>query len=197
MGNALTPLQIATRAHLAADMLRARTYGRVNGQFRGCSVGCLVHDIEPTWTEYTIAYQGHRRVADHYGYPEWLVRLQDTVFEGLPADERNEWHVGLADAIAARGRDWPVILHAVQAAILRISGRTERADGWMASSARSVASAAEIAARSAAESAARSAMMSSATWNVSVSEAWSAAEIAAYQEIRDAVLAEIVRPTDA
>jgi hypothetical protein len=40
-------------------------------------------------------------------------------------------------------------------------------------------------------------MMSSATWNVSVSEAWSAAEIAAYQEIRDAVLAEIVRPTDA
>ena len=68
--NTLTPLQIATRRHLVADILRARTYGKMNGTtWRACSVGCLAHDIEPTWTYDTIAASGHALVAEHYSYP--------------------------------------------------------------------------------------------------------------------------------
>ncbi len=80
--------------HLAADMLRAGTYGAGSGKnFKACSVGCFAHDIDPeTDTQ-------HATVADHYSLPEWLIRLQDSMFEGLPANERNTFHVELAKRI--------------------------------------------------------------------------------------------------
>ncbi len=121
----LTPMQIATRRHRDADMLMAGTYARVEDDgWHGCSVGCLAHDLEPSWDHYEIAVRGHALVAETYGYPEWLARLQETVFEGLPRDARPNWHVDLADAIAERGRYWGTILHAIHAAILRLSLRT-------------------------------------------------------------------------
>ena len=45
------------------------------------------------------------------------------MFEGLPDGERGQWHVQLADAIAAKGRDWPVIRSAILAGVLRIALR--------------------------------------------------------------------------
>lgn len=201
----LTPMQIATRRHRDADMLRAGTYARVEDDgWHGCSVGCLAHDLEPSWDHYEIAVRGHALVAETYGYPEWLARLQETVFEGLPRDARPNWHVDLADAIAERGRDWGTILHAIHAAILRLSLRTagEAADAvqtvltlheraaagepiaavdW--SAARSAAEATErstsrLSERSAAEAAAESA--DSTAWSVG------SAELAARLAVRSA-----------
>jgi hypothetical protein len=117
-------------------------------------------------------------------YPEWLVRLQDVVFEGLPEDERNDWHVQIADAIAARGRDWPIILHAIHAAILRVCL------GSAGSSAGVVQAVIDLH-----ERAARGDPVPGAEWSKAAAEAvWSAAEAAAFPEIRDAILAEIMRP---
>src|SRR5699024_7324123 len=74
--------------HMEADMLLAGTYGEDEGdKFRGCSVGCFAHEIDPSRVDY------HAIVAEAAGWPEWLVRLSDTLFEGLPADERNSFHV--------------------------------------------------------------------------------------------------------
>ncbi len=209
----MTPLQIAARKHREADMLRSGTYGRMNGHFRGCSVGCFAYELAPdhfrggAWDGSNL----HKIVADAAGYPEWLARLQDALFEGLPAGECEDWHVQIADALAARGREWPIVLHAVHAAILRISYRTagpaqdavqtvldlhERAvrgedasdDEWIAaeSAAESAAwSAAERAAWSAAWNAARSAARSAA-WSAAWSAAERAAESAAWNAARSA-----------
>ncbi|MDB6035974.1 MAG: hypothetical protein JWM16_6312 [Verrucomicrobiales bacterium] len=211
---------IAAKAHFAADMLMKGTYGVGSGKkFKGCSVGCLAHEIAPRKQSYPNGV--HAFVADHYGYPSWLAYLQDTIFEGLPngpQGENSKWHVQLAETLAKLPADfdWDFALHRVHAAILRISYRTagsakevvqhvlelhERAgrgedisdEIW--SAARSAAwSAAESAAESAAWSAARSAAVSAA-WSAARSAAWSAArsaaESAAWSAARSAAFQDI------
>lgn len=124
----MTPMQIAARRHRDADMLRAGRYGEMNdGKFHACSIGCFAYEVAPERFSASAGWMDdnqHRIVAEAYDYPEWLARLQDTVFEGLPPEDRLDWHVQIADAIAARKRDWQIILRAVHAAILRISYRT-------------------------------------------------------------------------
>ena len=183
-----------SRMHFAADMLLRGTYAAKDADdFKGCSVGCHLRHIMTTATVEQIKNidDKHRRVANYYGYPEWLALLQDSIFEGLPNGESAKWHVLLAESLAKTPADydWQAALHRVHAAILRISyktagtaqevvnrildlheraGRGEKVTDELWSAAES---AAESAARSAAESAARS-----------------AARSAAYREIRDGVL---------
>ena len=112
-----------SKAHLKADMLLKGTYAS-NGQgFRGCSIGCHLHDIYPEMSipEVEDLSDKHQRVSEHYGYPEWLARLQDTIFEGLPKDVAPEWHVELAEVLnkTPDDYDWQAALHRVHIAILR------------------------------------------------------------------------------
>jgi hypothetical protein len=98
--------------HLAADMLVSGTYGEGNASnFRGCSIGCMAHDIDPSRNDY------HELVAEHAGWPEWLARLNDSIFEGLPEGERETFHVDLREAIPV-GVDLEPVLH--QLALRRI-----------------------------------------------------------------------------
>jgi hypothetical protein len=91
--------------HLAADMLVSGTYGECNASnFRGCSIGCMAHDIDPSRDDY------HKLVAEHAGWPEWLARLNDSIFEGLPKGERETFHVDLREAIPV-GVDLEPVLH--------------------------------------------------------------------------------------
>lgn len=195
------------KKHYAADMLLKGTYGNDENGFKGCSVGCHLHHINPDMSADDIEYFDgkHKIVADYYGYPEWLARLQDTVFEGIPQGENNLWHVKFAETLSKLPDDynWQAALHRVHAAILRISYRTagtaqqvvqtvidlhERAsrgeiiedDAWSAawSAARSAAWSASSAAESSAWSAAASAAWSAAS-SAAWSEAWSAASSAA------------------
>ena len=54
--------------HYEADMLRSGTYGQSDeGAFKGCSVGCMAHDIDPKNRDL------HAVVAESAGWPEWLV----------------------------------------------------------------------------------------------------------------------------
>ena len=204
-------IEITERHHAIDGMLIKGTYGKMNGSFKGCSVGCIMRDINPEFNG-EFDENIHEKVALEFGYPEWLVRLQDKIFEGLPDGENLDWHVQLSKAIPVNA-DWQKILHQVHVAILRVSYRTagsskEAVQGVIDLHERVIAgeslcdgdwSAAESAAESAAWSAARSAA-ESAAWSAARSAAWSAAESAArsaaesaarsaaYQEIRDAVL---------
>lgn len=82
--------------HRDQDLLIAGTYGEFGGgNFRGCSVGCDAYDI----TGNVGNYGPHRVTADYYGLPLWLERLRDTLFEGLPAPDRYDFHLQYKEAI--------------------------------------------------------------------------------------------------
>ncbi|WHB31219.1 hypothetical protein [Xanthomonas phage NEB7] len=110
---ALKALHVAqAERHEAQDMLVSGTFGEMHdGQFRGCSVGCFAHEIDPDSTSF------HATVADARALPEWLIRLQDSMFEGLPAAERGSFHVELAKRIPV-GVDLAPLPHLI--AIARI-----------------------------------------------------------------------------
>ena len=122
MRPSLTPI---AEKHRAQDMLLNGLYAKQNGTFKGCSVGCMVHDIRPDWTVDEIESRNdlHKIVANYGHYPEWLAHLQDTLFEGLPDGDRQNWHVDLYKAIDAlpESPDWQRILHKVHLVLLRIS----------------------------------------------------------------------------
>lgn len=64
------------RAHEAADEI-------IKGQYwqggKGCAVGCTVHSAN------------HNAYETELGIPEMLARLEDVIFEGLPAKKAKEW----------------------------------------------------------------------------------------------------------
>jgi hypothetical protein len=64
------------RAHREADNL-VRGQGWENG--RGCAVGC------------TLEAYDHSRYPTELGIPEWLARVEDTLFEGMPKKKAMLW----------------------------------------------------------------------------------------------------------
>ena len=157
-----------------------------NGTTKGCNIGCLFEHYD------------HAKGEQESGIPEVLLRLADTIFEGLPAKKANdfavEWPKAIkpgADISRVRWQFCAFILkenikrvlllkikdklkEQVVSAIKGVCDLHEKAaitGEWNQSAARSAWSA-ESAAWSAARSAARSAW--SAAWS-----AWSAAESAA------------------
>ena len=82
----LTQIEI----HRKADAIVAGTYGKLNGQWKGCAVGCSVRSLDiidgklgdcinNAWAENI-----HQRLSERMGIPLELARLEDTIFEGLP-----------------------------------------------------------------------------------------------------------------
>ena len=101
------------KKHYEQDMLIAGTYGETDTDvFRGCSVGCFAYEISGQADD-----NPHKIVADDRGLPEWLIHLQDRIFEGLPLEDRKKWHVQLAEAIPV-GIDLEPVRHKL--AIMRM-----------------------------------------------------------------------------
>jgi len=59
------------RAHAAADEIVKGVYWQGG---KGCAVGCTIHS------------ENHAAYQEELGLPEWLARLEDTLFESLPND---------------------------------------------------------------------------------------------------------------
>jgi len=72
------------RAHAAADAL-TQGIGWENG--KGCAIGC------------TLEAYDHSRYPVELGLPEWLARLEDAIFEGLPHAEAMAWPESFLEAI--------------------------------------------------------------------------------------------------
>ena len=64
------------KEHRIADEI-VKGYYWENG--KGCAVGCTVHS------------NNHRAYEYQLGIPEWLARLEDVIFEGLPNEEAKLW----------------------------------------------------------------------------------------------------------
>ena len=167
--------------HMAADEL---VKGATGEEGKGCAVWCTLD-----------AYQ-HSRYPVELGIPEWLARVEDTLFEGMTLAKSKTWPRDFLQACAT-GADletakapfmvvvlrstlanfdhdkFPQVLAAVNGTIALWSRDDIGSEDW---------SAARSAARSAAESAARSAARSaagSAAWSAAGSAAGSAARSAA------------------
>mgnify|MGYP007100081219 CR=1 FL=1 len=72
------------RNHAKADEFVKGQYWR-NG--KGCAVGCTVHSSH------------HAAYETELGIPEWVARLEDRIFEGLPNSRAKLWPVEFLEAV--------------------------------------------------------------------------------------------------
>ena len=89
-------LSAEVAGYVAADAVIQDEYWRkadnaVGGE--GCFIGCLAHDNDP------------QKVEDAYGLPAPLVKICETVFEGLPADDARAFFAALPGAVGRDGKD--------------------------------------------------------------------------------------------
>jgi len=85
--------------HMEQDAFMRGTYNEGNkNNFRGCAVGCSINSINRLLgTAY--GYGEHIDMAETLQIPEWLVRLEDKIFEGLSEEESKEWPLRFSEAI--------------------------------------------------------------------------------------------------
>ena len=81
--------------HRKQDNLIKGTYAK-NGKF--CAVGCGVESLNRR-KGLEIKHDDHAAYAKALGIPEWLARLEDTLFENLPSEESKEFPVKFLRAI--------------------------------------------------------------------------------------------------
>lgn len=85
--------------HQEQDRFLQGTYSREdNGQFKGCAVGCSINSIACK-LQIDLDFQDHGLYEKYLGIPEWLARVQDTIFEGLEEDRSKLWPVEFTEAI--------------------------------------------------------------------------------------------------
>ena len=84
--------------HREQDQYIKGEYGKMNGSFKGCSVGCLIYDINKREGTDS-SYSDHGFLAEQLGVPEFICRLQDSILEGLPEPLNTEWTERLLKAI--------------------------------------------------------------------------------------------------
>ena len=86
------------KKHQEADDLIKGTYSEMSGKFLGCAIGCSVQSLI-TRRGVSIKHDDHKALGDAIGSPEWLMRLQDTLFENLPEKESKEFPVKFYQAM--------------------------------------------------------------------------------------------------
>jgi hypothetical protein len=176
--------------HMDADAL-VQGYGYWKDG-KGCAVGCLLKS------------SNHAEYETRFGIPIALARLEDTIFENLPADAARKWPMRFM--LAPRpGADlalvqWKFLAFVVGEALARPEAASVRAacqpaldiveakargEAVSAESAASAASAARSAARSAAWSAESAASAASAAWSAERRAARSAERRAAWVRYAD------------
>jgi len=99
-------LTATVREHVAADAVIQGDYWDPETQ-RGCFIGCLVHSENPAAIEHT------------YGIPVMLVRIAETIFERLPADEAREFFAAFPAAVGRDGKDLSRVSWQFLAQVLR------------------------------------------------------------------------------
>ena len=171
--------------HRAADDVIQGT-GYANG--RGCFVGCTLERYE------------HKLFQIELGWPEWLARLADTIFEGLPKDQAPQFGTDLLDAVPV-GVDLelarvPLLIRLQRRNLSRLDSNTEPYAEQCRTAIRGVIAWLEQGADPKAWSAAQSAAWSA--WSAAESAAesawsarWAARSAAEAQHQRDDLLALI------
>jgi hypothetical protein len=72
---------------------------------KGCAVGCSLKSISTVNDLNLRQFSDHALYETHLGIPEWLARLEDTLFEGMSEEKSRAWPVDFAVAIK-RAQIW-------------------------------------------------------------------------------------------
>lgn len=87
------------KKHQLADAFIKGTYlGDGLQDMKGCAVGCSLKSINRI-KNINEKVDIHKRYETELGIPEWLARLEDTIFEGLPLEESKQWPVEFSMSI--------------------------------------------------------------------------------------------------
>ena len=94
-------LVIEIGKHEQADQIIKGTYGSINGQWRGCAIGCSLRslNIMKQQTDPNRRTGDHDRFPKELGWPLWLAHIEDTIFENLPDALAKTWPRRIAEAI--------------------------------------------------------------------------------------------------
>src|SRR5438034_777684 len=89
--------------HEQQDQIIKGTYGRMNGMFKGCAIGCALHSLNilqgKTGKASAEATGDHRRYETELGLPLWFAYMEDRLFENLPDELATTWPRRLAEVI--------------------------------------------------------------------------------------------------
>lgn len=89
--------------HEQADAFIKGSYGKLNGHFKGCAIGCSLYSLSviagKAPKEAAKLTGQHDRIPTELGWPLWLAYAEDNIFESLPDDLSKTWPRRLAEAI--------------------------------------------------------------------------------------------------
>src|ERR1044072_3147081 len=87
------------KKHQEADQIIQGTYGKGSGKsWKGCAVGCSIRSLNNLkGKKYSTG--DHKVYETELGIPEWLARLEDTIFEGLPVEDAKQWPLRFSQAV--------------------------------------------------------------------------------------------------
>lgn len=97
-------LAIEVKRHIEADAVVQGDYWSGS---QGCFIGCLAHSDDAA------------ALGDKYGLPLPLVRICESIFEALPADEAKAFFAAIPDAVGRDGKDLTRVHWAFLASELR------------------------------------------------------------------------------
>src|SRR5690606_25479935 len=72
--------------------------GTYDEEEKGCAVGCSLKSIAKL-KNVNITFDEHKHYETFLGIPEWLARLEDTIFEGISLERSKIWPVEFAKSI--------------------------------------------------------------------------------------------------
>jgi hypothetical protein len=84
--------------HQEQDQFIKGAYEKLNGKFKGCAVGCTIDSINVILGK-SYKTSDHEIFEEAIGVPEWLARLQDTLFENLPRGDDSQFAVDFLSSI--------------------------------------------------------------------------------------------------
>ena len=88
------------RWHEDQDRIVQLTYGEActAENFRACAVGCSINSMARLYGK-KFCTSSHKLYEELIGVPEWLARLEETIFEGLPEEDAKLFPRQFAEAI--------------------------------------------------------------------------------------------------
>ena len=96
------------KSHRKADQIIKGTYGKENGVWKGCAVGCAIHSLnlkkKTSWQT-----DDHSVYETELGIPRALAFLEDSIFENLPQGKAQDFAVDFLEAVQV-GSDLTLIV---------------------------------------------------------------------------------------